>query len=200
MAALIGAARAPDYPAEIVRVISNRADAAGIALAQNAGVQVSVIDHTAYPDRTSFDEDVTRTFTGDGVEIICNAGFMRLHSRAFVEHWQGRQINIHPSLLPLFRGLHPHRQALAAGVRLSGATVHFVTHEMDEGPIIAQAAVPVFPADTEDELAARVLGAEHKLYPIALGMLAAGDVRMEEGRAIYTDHAMPVLSQIAKLL
>lgn len=200
MASLIEASRRdPAYPAEPVLVISNRCDAPGLARAQQAGVPTSVIEHGKFLSREDFDAEITRALRDAGVEIVCNAGFMRLHSESFVETWAGRQINIHPSLLPAFRGLHPHRRALEAGVRISGATVHFVTFGMDEGPIIAQAAVPVLPKDTEGELATRILGVEHALYPLALRLLAQGDVRMEGGRAIFADHARPFLSEVSQL-
>ena len=182
MMALVEAARAVDYPAEIAVVVSSAPDAPGLAWAKAAGLPARAIDHRAYPSREAFDAAVHAAFTEAGVELVALAGFMRIQSAGFVEQWEGRQLNIHPSLLPLFKGLHPHRQALDAGVRISGCTVHFVTPEMDSGPIVAQAAVPVLDGDTPDSLAARVLAAEHRLYPHALALVASGRARMEGGR------------------
>ena len=182
MMALVEAARASGYPAEIAAVISNVPDAAGLAWARSQGVPSTAIDHTAYPSREAFDAAVHERLVDHGVELVALAGFMRIQSAGFVERWAGRQLNIHPSLLPLFKGLHPHAQALGAGVRISGCTVHFVTAEMDSGPIVAQAAVPVVDGDTATTLADRVLAAEHRLYPHALALVASGRARLEEGR------------------
>jgi phosphoribosylglycinamide formyltransferase-1 len=182
MMALVAAARAPDYPAEIAAVVSNVADASGLAWARSQGLPAHAIDHKGFPSREAFDAAVHATLTAAGVELVALAGFMRLQSAGFVERWQGRQLNIHPSLLPLFKGLHPHRQALEAGVRITGCTVHFVTAEMDSGPIVAQAAVPVLDGDTPDTLADRVLAAEHRLYPHALALVASGRARLDGGR------------------
>jgi phosphoribosylglycinamide formyltransferase-1 len=182
MMALVEAARAAGYPAEIAAVISNVPDAAGLAWAKAQGVPSGAIDHKAYPDREAFDAVVHETLVDLGVDLIALAGFMRLQSQGFVERWQGRQLNIHPSLLPLFKGLHPHRQALDAGVKVSGCTVHFVTPEMDSGPIVAQAAVPVLEGDTPERLADRILAAEHRLYPQALALVASGRAWIEDGR------------------
>jgi phosphoribosylglycinamide formyltransferase-1 len=182
MMALVEAARAADYPAEIAAVICNAPDAAGLAWARAQGLPARAIDHKAYPSREAFDSTVHAALTEAGVELVALAGFMRIQSAGFVAQWQGRQLNIHPSLLPLFKGLHPHRQALDAGVKISGCTVHFVTTEMDSGPIVAQAAVPVLDGDTPDTLAARVLAAEHRLYPHALALVASGRARLEDGR------------------
>ncbi len=190
LVSLIEAARKPDYPAEIVVVISNVADALGLERAREAGIQTRVIDHKAYKGRESFDAAVTAALKEAGVEIVCNAGFMRLHSAAFVREWRGRQLNIHPSLLPAFRGLHPHKQALDAGVRISGCTVHFVSEEMDAGPIIAQAAVPVMPGDDEQTLAARILAVEHKLYPLGLMLVASGRASMGAGQVVLLDSSV----------
>jgi phosphoribosylglycinamide formyltransferase-1 len=176
MMALVEAARAPDYPAEIATVVSSRPDAPGLAWAKAQGLPTLALDHKAYSSREAFDEAMHAALIAAGVEIVALAGFMRLQSAAFVAKWAGRQLNIHPSLLPLFKGLHPHKQALDAGVRISGCTVHFVTEEMDAGPIVAQAAVPVDTADTAETLAARILVAEHKLYPLALALVASGRV------------------------
>ncbi|MDX2203487.1 MAG: phosphoribosylglycinamide formyltransferase [Hyphomicrobiaceae bacterium] len=180
--ALVAAARAPGYPAEIALVISNRLDAGGLAWAQEQGLQTAAIDHKAFATRESFDAAIDAALVAAGIDLVALAGFMRLQSAGFVETWAGRQINIHPSLLPLFKGLHPQRQALAAGVRISGASVHFVTPEVDSGPIIAQGAVPVVPGDTEDTLAERILAVEHRIYPAALALVATGRARLEDGR------------------
>jgi phosphoribosylglycinamide formyltransferase-1 len=182
MMALVEAARAADYPAEIAAIVSSAPDAPGLAWAKAQGLPARGLDHKAYPSRGAFDSAVHAALTEAGVELVALAGFMRIQSAEFVAQWQGRQLNIHPSLLPLFKGLHPHRQALDAGVKLSGCTVHFVTGEMDLGPIVAQAAVPVLDGDTEDSLAARVLAAEHRLYPHALALVASGRARIEGGR------------------
>lgn len=182
MMALVEAARAPDYPAEIAAVISSRPDAPGLAWARAQGLPACAIDHKAYAEREAFDEAVHAALIEAGAEVVALAGFMRIQSAAFVQQWRGRQLNIHPSLLPLFKGLHPQRQALEAGVRISGCTVHFVTDELDGGPIIAQAAVPVVPGDTTATLADRILTAEHRLYPAALRLVAAGQARLEDGR------------------
>jgi phosphoribosylglycinamide formyltransferase-1 len=178
--ALHAASLAPGYPAEIVLVIANRADAPGLRLAEAAGVPTAVIEHRAFGrDRAGFDAALDARLRGDNIALVALAGFMRLLTAPFVAAWQDRLVNIHPSLLPAFPGLDTHARALAAGVRLHGCTVHLVRPEMDSGPILAQAAVPVAPDDTESSLAARVLAAEHRLYPMALALLAAGRVRME---------------------
>ena len=187
MAALIQAAQARDYPAEIACVISNRADAAGLETARKAGISTEVISHRDYPDRETFDRDVSAALERHRVELVALAGFMRIQSPWFPEHWAGRQINIHPSLLPAFPGLHVQRQALNAGVRLSGCTVHFVTPDLDAGPIIAQAAVPVLAGDTEETLSARILRQEHRLYPLVLRWFAEGRVAVADGRVTVRD-------------
>ncbi len=182
MMALVEAARAADYPAEIAAVISSRPDAPGLAWAKAQGLPAQAIDHKAFASREAFDEAVHQALTEAGIELVALAGFMRIQSAGFVAKWQGRQLNIHPSLLPLFKGLDPHKQALDAGVKVSGCTVHFVTEEMDSGPIVAQAAVPVIDGDSPESLAERILRAEHKLYPQALALVAAGRARIEDGR------------------
>jgi phosphoribosylglycinamide formyltransferase-1 len=182
MMALAEAARAADYPAEMALVISNRPDAPGLQRAQAAGITALAIDHTAYATREAFDDAVEAALAAEGIDLVCHAGFMRIQSTAFAAGWLGRQLNIHPSLLPSFKGLHPHKQALDAGVRISGCTVHFVSPELDSGPIVAQAAVPVLPGDTPETLADRILVTEHRLYPFALRLVASGDARLEGGR------------------
>lgn len=188
MMALVEAARAPDYPADIVLVISNRPLAPGLERAHAMGVKTLVIDHKAYATREAFDDAVDAALTAEKIDLVCHAGFMRIQSDGFARRWLGRQINIHPSLLPLFKGLHPQQQAIDAGVRLSGCTVHFVTPDLDGGPIIAQGAVPVIDGDTPDSLAERILRVEHVIYPHALALVASGAARLENGRVhILTD-------------
>ena len=185
LAALIHACRAPDYPAEIVLVISNVAAAEGLKHAETAGIVTQVIPHKAFESREAFDDALDAALRNANVALVCEAGFMRIHSDSFVRRWEGRLLNIHPSLLPSFRGLHVHRQALEAGVAISGCTVHFIVPELDSGPIIDQAAVPVVRGDTVATLSARVLEAEHALYPKALRMVAEGKVRLENGKAVF---------------
>ncbi len=175
MAALIAAARRPDYPAEIAVVLSNRPDAGGLQRANAEGIATAVVDRTVFgKDRAAFERAMQAHLETHQVDIVCLAGFMRLLTSGFVSYWSGRILNIHPALLPSFKGLHTHERALAAGVRIHGATVHFVVPEVDAGPIIAQAAVPVLDDDTPDTLAARVLAAELRLYPLALNLVAGG--------------------------
>ena len=184
LVALLEAARDPEYPAEIVLVISNRPGAAGLDRAAEAGVPTCVIDHTDYKSRPEFEAALTAALDAADVEIVCNAGFMRLLTEGFVERWRDRHLNIHPSLLPAFKGLDTHERALETGVRITGCTVHVVRTEMDAGPIVVQAAVNVAPDDTAESLAARVLEAEHQIYPLALSLLASGKVRIEGERAL----------------
>jgi phosphoribosylglycinamide formyltransferase-1 len=180
MAALLDAAADPAYPAEIALVLSNRADAAGLERAREAGVATAVVESRAFKgDRAGFEAAMEAELARYGIALIALAGFMRVLTEGFVTSWRDRMINIHPSLLPSFRGLDTHGRALAAGVRLHGCTVHLVSPGVDEGPILAQAAVPVLPGDTEAALAARVLAQEHRLYPAALAWLASGRVRVE---------------------
>jgi phosphoribosylglycinamide formyltransferase-1 len=180
MMALIEAATDTSYPAEIVVVVANDPAAAGLPRAAEAGIAVAVVDHKAFgKDREAFERALQSELERHRVELICLAGFMRLLTPSFVGRWQGRLLNIHPALLPAFKGLDTHARALAAGVKQHGATVHFVVPEMDSGPIIAQAAVPVLAGDTEAALAARVLEAEHQLYPQALRLVAQGRVTVE---------------------
>ncbi len=173
---LLDACAEPAFPAEIVLVISNRPGAAGLARAASAGCPTRAIDHQDFTDRPSFDAALDQALDEAGVDFVCLAGFMRVLSTGMVERWRDRMINIHPSLLPSFKGLHAQEQALAAGVRLAGCTVHFVRPAADTGPIIVQAAVPVGNDDDALTLAARVLEAEHRIYPLALGLIARGRV------------------------
>ncbi len=174
MAALIEAAKDPAYPAEIVLVASNRPDAGGIATAQQAGIETAIIDHKKFKDRESFERELQKVLEAHRVEIVCLAGFMRLLTPWIISRWDRRMINIHPALLPAFKGLDTHERAIAAGAKEHGATVHFVVPEMDSGPIIVQASVPVMKDDTPDMLAKRVLAVEHRIYPEALRQVAEG--------------------------
>jgi phosphoribosylglycinamide formyltransferase-1 len=181
--ALIDATRDPDYPAEIVLVASNVPEAAALARAEAAKIPTLTFDHRGYPSRAAFDAVLDSALTAVGVDLVCLAGFMRLLTPDFVERRRNRMINIHPSLLPAFPGLKTHERTLASGVRIAGCTVHFVRPETDTGPIIAQAAVPVLAGDTAETLAARILVQEHRIYPLALQLLAEGRVRVEGDRA-----------------
>lgn len=187
MSSLIDAAKDPKYPAEIVTVISNRPDAPGLEIAASQGIEAQAIDHKAYASREAFEKDLDAALRAAEIDLICSAGFMRLLTEGFVEAWRDKQLNIHPSLLPAFKGLNTHQRAIEAGVKLSGCTVHFVRTEMDSGPIIAQAAVPVLSHDTPEKLAARILEAEHKLYPYALQLVASGKVKVEGERVILSE-------------
>ena len=182
MTALIAAAKAPDFPAAIVLVVANVPDAAGLGYARQAGIATAVVDHRAFgADREAFERALDAALQAQSIEIVCLAGFMRLLTPWFVKRWSGRLLNIHPALLPQFKGLHTHSRALAAGVSEHGATVHFVVPEMDAGPIILQAAVPVIAGDTEATLAARVLEVEHRIYPQALRLVAEGRAALPAG-------------------
>ncbi len=175
MEALVRAAAAPGYPAEVALVLSNRPDAPGLARAAAAGIATACVDHRPFRgDRAAHEAAVETCLHAHRVEVVCLAGYMRLLTPPFVGAWEGRMLNIHPSLLPAFPGLDTHRRALAAGVKLHGCTVHLVTAKVDSGPILAQAAVPVLPGDTANALAARVLAQEHRLYPLALRLLIEG--------------------------
>jgi phosphoribosylglycinamide formyltransferase 1 len=187
MAALIRAAQATDYPAEIACVVSNRSEAPGLAVATAAGVATAVVSHRGQADREIFDRALSAELERHGVELVVLAGFMRIFSPWFPARWAGRVINVHPSLLPCFKGLHVQRQALDAGVRLSGCTVHFVTPDLDAGPIIAQAAVPVLADDTDETLSARILRQEHRLYPQVVRWFGEGRVVIAEGRVTVRD-------------
>lgn len=194
--ALLDAAAAPDYPAEIALVLSNRQDAYGLTRAATAGVPARVIEHGHYPDRAAFDAAMHAALLEAKVEYVCLAGFMRLLTAEFVEAWQGRMLNIHPSLLPSYKGLHTHRRVIEDGVKISGCTVHLVTSELDAGPILVQAAVPVLEQDTPETLQQRIHTAEHRIYPQALRLLAEGRVTLEGNRArirISADDAGDIL-------
>jgi formyltetrahydrofolate-dependent phosphoribosylglycinamide formyltransferase len=191
MVALLEAAQAPDFPAEIALVLSNKADAGGLALAAAAGVRTAVVESRPFGrDRPAHEAAVQAELEAHGIRLVCLAGYMRLLTPFLVGRWPARMLNIHPSLLPAFPGLDTHARALAAGVRLHGCTVHWVTEEMDAGPILAQAAVPVLPGDTEAALAARVLAQEHRIYPAALRAAAGGAV-MHPDRSAALANPLP---------
>ena len=187
LSALVAASRQPDYPAEIALVLSNVATAGGLQRAAEAGIPTKVISHKDYASREEFDAAIDAALRAANIDLICEAGFMRIHSDSFVKKWEGRILNIHPSLLPAFKGIRVHEQVIAAGVRESGCTVHFLVTELDSGPIVAQASVPVHPGDNPETLAARVLESELKLYPEALRLVASGKVRLENGLAVFAD-------------
>jgi phosphoribosylglycinamide formyltransferase-1 len=183
MASLIAAAGHPDYPAEIALVCSNRPEAAGLARAAEAGIATFALDHKPFgKDREGYERALHKRLEAEQIDIVCMAGFMRLLTPWFVSQWQGRMLNIHPALLPSFKGLNTHERALEAGVKIHGATVHFVAPEMDSGPIVIQEAVPVLEDDSAETLGARVLDAEHRIYPAALAMVARGQVAIVDGR------------------
>ncbi|MDX9859732.1 MAG: phosphoribosylglycinamide formyltransferase [Rhodospirillales bacterium] len=181
---LIDACQAPDFPAEIVLVLSNVAGVAGLDRATKAGIPAVVVNHKDYPDRATFEEAVHAEISRAKPDLVCLAGFMRILTDGFIKLWNNRLINIHPSLLPAFRGLHTHERVLETGARFAGCTIHFVRPAMDDGPIIVQAAVPVRPGDTPESLGARVLEQEHKIYPLAVRLIAEGRVRVIDERVV----------------
>ena len=187
MRALISSCRTNEGPAEIVRVISNHPDAAGLSVALDSGIKTEIVDHRRFADRASFESELGSTLKSADIELICLAGFMRLLSPDFVNHWRDRLINIHPSLLPAFRGLDTHRRVIESGVRITGCTVHFVRPKMDDGPIIILAATPVHSDDTYERLAERVLDLEHRCYPLAVRWIAEGRVKVINERAIIAN-------------
>lgn len=194
--ALIDGCADPAFPAEIGLVLSNDPDAGGLKRAAAAGIETAVVRHGDFPDRPSFEQAMSARLRDASIELVCLAGFMRLLTETFVDHWFDRLINIHPSLLPAFKGLDTHARVLAAGARFTGATVHFVRPAMDDGPIIIQAAVPVSPDDDEASLAARVLAAEHRIYPAALRLVASGRTHVVDGRVEVDRHDAPPESLI----
>jgi len=185
MAKLIEAAEDSSYPAEIAGIISDIPEAPGLVFGAGKGIGTAAIPRRDFTSKEAHDAAINAALQVLGADIVCLAGYMRLLTPAFVDSWAGRLINIHPALLPSFRGLDTHRRAIEAGVRIHGCTVHFVTAETDAGPVIAQAAVPVLPSDSEADLAARVLKAEHELYPLALKLVAENKVSMVDGRAVF---------------
>jgi phosphoribosylglycinamide formyltransferase-1 len=197
MAALIEAAKDRTYPAEIVLVISNRPDAGGLATARAAGIATEVVDHAPFgKDRAAFDGALQAVLVKHNIDIVCLAGFMRQLTPALVVQWPERMLNIHPALLPAFKGLDTHKRAIAAHAKIHGATVHFVTAELDSGPIIAQGAVAVRGDDTEEMLAARVLKVEHRIYPLGLKLVAEGRVRVVDGHCLIDGLPVPDAAQL----
>ena len=189
--AIIDACAQADYPAEIVLVISNNPDAYGLERAQKAGIPTKVINHRDYDSREEFDQQMTKAMEAMDVQLVCLAGFLRLLSEEFINHWHNRMINIHPSLLPAFKGLHVQQAAIDYGAKFSGCTVHYVRFDMDTGPIIMQAAVPIHEDDTSEALAARILEQEHRIYPAAIKLVAEGNVKLDGERAIISTSIAP---------
>lgn len=196
MKALIAAGQRPGADFEIALVLSNRPEAAGLAFAEEAGIGTASIDHRAYPDRSAFDAALDEALHAAEIELVCLAGFMRILTTDFVERWQDRMINIHPSLLPSFKGLHTHERALATGVRVHGCSVHLVRAELDDGPILVQGIVPVKQDDTAETLAARVLEVEHQCYPLALDLFTSGKVHIDGNRAVIEGGTSPLVSLV----
>lgn len=194
MEALVRACATEGWNARIAAVVSNRADAAGLGFARQHGIATVVVDHTVFASREAFDAELAEVIEGFSPNVVALAGFMRILSDGFVGRFEGRLVNVHPSLLPAFAGLHTHRRAIEAGCKLAGATVHFVTPALDHGPIIAQAAVPVLPGDTPDTLAARVLDCEHVLYPRAVRWLLEGLLETRAGVVTHTGNEPQWLS------
>lgn len=198
MAALIEAAKAKDYPAEIVLVVSNRPEAGGLLVARAAGIATETVDHTKFSgDRNRFEHEIQSLLEKYRIEIICLAGFMRLLTANFLERWQWRILNIHPALLPDFKGLDTHKRVIDAGVKIHGATVHFVVPELDSGPVIAQGAINVRPGDSEEALAVRVLKVEHRIYPLALKLVAEGRVQIKNNHTLIDGVPVPNVADLA---
>ena len=199
MEAIVRACEAERWDARIAAVVSNRPEAGGLAFARARGIATAVVDHRTFSDRSAFDAELGRVVESFDPDVIALAGFMRILGAGFVQRFEGRLVNIHPSLLPAFAGLHTHRRALAAGCKVVGATVHFVTRELDHGPIIAQAVVPVRAGDDEESLAARVLVQEHRLYPLAIGWLVAGVLQREGELVRHRDGVSQLLPDLPDL-
>jgi phosphoribosylglycinamide formyltransferase-1 len=198
MAALIEAAKAKDYPAEIALVMSNRPEAGGLLVARAAGIATETVDHTKFGgDRNRFEHEIQSILEKYRIEIICLAGFMRLLTANFLERWQWRILNIHPALLPDFKGLDTHKRVIDAGVKIHGATVHFVVPELDSGPVIAQGAINVRPGDSEEALAVRVLKVEHRIYPLALKLVAEGRVQIRNNHSLIDGVPVPNVADLA---
>ena len=198
MAALIEAAKAKDYPAEIVLVVSNRPEAGGLLVARAAGIATETVDHTKFSgDRNRFEHEIQSLLEKYRIEIICLAGFMRLLTADFLERWQWRILNIHPALLPDFKGLDTHKRVIDAGVKIHGATVHFVVPELDSGPVIAQGAINVRPGDSEEALAVRVLKVEHRIYPLALKLVAEDRVQIKNNHTLIDGVPVPNVADLA---
>jgi phosphoribosylglycinamide formyltransferase 1 len=198
MAALIEAAKTKDYPAEIALVVSNRPEAGGLLVARAAGIATETVDHTKFSgDRNRFEHEIQSILEKYRIEIICLAGFMRLLTANFLERWQWRILNIHPALLPDFKGLDTHKRVIDAGVKIHGATVHFVVPELDSGPVIAQGAINVRPGDSEEALAVRVLKVEHRIYPLALKLVAEGRVQIKNNHTLIDGVPVPNVADLA---
>jgi phosphoribosylglycinamide formyltransferase-1 len=193
MQAVVERCAAEGWPAQVVGVVSNRADAGGLVWAAERGLATAAVDHKAFPDREAFDAELARRIDDFQPDLLVLAGFMRILGSAFVRHYEGRMLNIHPSLLPAFAGLHTHRRAIAAGCKLAGATVHFVTPELDHGPIVAQAMVPVLPGDDEHQLSQRVLHKEHTLYPLAVRWFVEDRLQVVDGVVRHVDGVSQLL-------
>ncbi|MGZ8304716.1 MAG: phosphoribosylglycinamide formyltransferase [Telluria sp.] len=193
MQTIVERCAAEGWPARVVGVVSNKANAAGLAWAAERGIATASVDHKAFPNREDFDAELARVIDLWGPDLLVLAGFMRILGAGFVRHYEGRMLNVHPSLLPAFTGLHTHRRAIEAGCKLAGLTVHFVTAELDHGPIVAQAAVPVLPGDDEDTLSARVLQREHQLYPRAVRWFVEGRLKLADGVVTQLDDEPQVL-------
>jgi phosphoribosylglycinamide formyltransferase-1 len=194
MQAIVHRCAAEGWPARVAAVVSNRADAAGLAFAAEHGVATAVVDHRAFATREAFDAELARVIDGYAPDLLLLAGFMRILGGGFVQHYAGRMLNVHPSLLPAFPGLHTHRRALQAGVKAAGATVHFVTSELDHGPIVMQSVVPVRHGDDEDALAARVLATEHVVYPLAVRWFVEGKLRVDGDVVHHVEGASQLLA------
>jgi phosphoribosylglycinamide formyltransferase-1 len=194
MASLIARSKQPDCAYEVACVISNRPDAKGLETAASHGIATVALDHKQLGSREALDAAMHEALMANGCELVACAGFMRIMTGGFISKWAGRMINIHPSLLPLFKGVDTHERALEAGVRVHGCSVHFVSEELDAGAIIAQGVVPVLPGDDPDRLAARVLSVEHKLYPAVLDVLAQDRISLRDGRTVFADDAAATLS------
>ena len=199
MEAIVRACEVERWEARVAAVVSNRADAGGLAFARARGIATAVVEHRAFAERADFDAELARVVDNYAPDVVALAGFMRILGAAFVQRFDGRLVNIHPSLLPAFTGLHTHRRALAAGCKVAGATVHFVTGELDHGPIIGQAVVPVLADDTEDTLSARVLAQEHRLYPRAIGWLVSGALQREDGIVRHRGGESQLLTDLAEV-
>ena len=193
MQAMVSSCAAEGWPARVVAVIANRPDAAGLAFAAARGIATAVIDHKGYATRDAFDTALATAIDAHQPDVVVLAGFMRILGADFVRRFEGRMLNVHPSLLPAFTGLGTHRRAIQAGCKLAGATVHFVTAELDHGPIVVQAAVPVLPGDDEDTLAARVIAREHAIYPLAVRWFVEGQLRLDRGIVSHVGGAAQLL-------
>jgi phosphoribosylglycinamide formyltransferase 1 len=198
MEAIVHACQQEAWPARIAAVVSNKADASGLQFAASHGIATAVVDHKAFTSREAFDAELAKVIDGFAPDVVVLAGFMRILTEGFVRHFEGRLLNIHPSLLPAFPGLHTHQRAIEAGCKLAGATVHFVTPELDHGPIVAQAMVPVLTGDTAEQLAQRVLVQEHRMYPAAVRWFVQGELALTaDGRVLHRQQASQLFGQLS---